>query len=30
MFYDENYVKLKIMDFIVHKDAVKDILAKFK
>ena len=30
MFYDENYVKLKIMDFMVHKDAVRDILVKFK
>jgi bleomycin hydrolase len=28
-FYDENYVKLKIMDFMVHKDVVKDLLAKF-
>jgi len=29
-FYNEDYVKLKIMDFMVHKDAVKDLLAKFK
>lgn len=29
-FYHEDYVKLKIMDFLVHKDAVKDLLAKFK
>ncbi len=29
-FYSEDYVKLKIMDFMVHKDAVKDLLAKFK
>ncbi len=29
-FYNEDYVKLKIMGFTVHKDAVKDILAKFK
>jgi len=28
-FYHEDYVKLKIMDFCVHKDAVKDLLAKF-
>lgn len=25
-FYSEDYVKLKIMDFMVHKDAVKDLL----
>lgn len=29
IFYDEDYVKLKIMDFMVHKDAVKDLLSKF-
>jgi bleomycin hydrolase len=29
-FYHEDYVKLKIMDFMVHKDAVKDLLEKFK
>jgi bleomycin hydrolase len=29
-FYNEDYVKLKMIDFMVHKDAVKDILAKFK
>ncbi len=29
-FYHEDYVKLKIMDFLVHKDAVKDLLSKFK
>ncbi len=29
-FYHQDYVKLKIMDFMVHKDAVKDLLAKFK
>ena len=23
-FFDEDYVKLKIIDFMVHKDAVKD------
>ncbi|MCA2005390.1 MAG: peptidase C1, partial [Ignavibacterium sp.] len=28
-FYHEDYVKLKIMDFLVHKDAVKDLLNKF-
>lgn len=28
-FYHEDYVKLKIMDFMVHKDAVKDLLDKF-
>ncbi len=29
-FFHENYIKLKIMGFTVHKDAVKDILKKFK
>jgi bleomycin hydrolase len=29
-FYQEDYVKLKIIDLMVHKDAVKDILSKFK
>ena len=29
-FYSEDYVKLKMIDFMVHKDAVKDLLAKFK
>lgn len=28
-FYHEDYVKLKMMDFMVHKDAVKMILQKF-
>ncbi|MGD0340414.1 MAG: C1 family peptidase [Bacteroidales bacterium] len=28
-FFSEDYVRLKIMDFMVHKDAVKDVLAKF-
>lgn len=28
-FFSEGYVKLKMMDFMVHKDAVKDVLAKF-
>ena len=28
-FFSEDYVKLKMMDLMVHKDAVKDILAKF-
>ena len=27
-FFDEDYVKLKIMDFFIHKDAVKDLLSK--
>lgn len=29
-FFREDYVKLKMMGFTVHKDAVKDILKKFK
>ncbi|RPH31814.1 MAG: peptidase C1 [Bacteroidales bacterium] len=29
-FFHEDYVKLKMMGFTIHKDAVKDILAKFK
>jgi bleomycin hydrolase len=29
-FYHEDYVKLKIMDFLVHKDAVENVLKKFK
>ena len=29
-FFSEDYVKLKIMDFMVHKDAVKDLLQQFK
>ena len=28
-FYHEDYVKLKIMDFMVHKDMFKDYLSKF-
>jgi bleomycin hydrolase len=28
-FFSEDYVRLKMMDFMVHKDAVKDILQKF-
>jgi len=28
-FYNEDYIKLKMMDFMVHKDAVKDLLGKF-
>jgi bleomycin hydrolase len=28
-FYHEDYIKLKIMDFMVHKDMVEDILKKF-
>ncbi|HCV41912.1 MAG TPA: peptidase C1 [Bacteroidetes bacterium] len=29
-FYHEDYVKLKMLDFMVHKDAAEDILKKFK
>jgi bleomycin hydrolase len=29
-FFSEDYVKLKMMDFMVHKDAVKDLLVKIK
>ena len=29
-YYQEDYVKLKIMDFMIHKDAVENILKKFK
>ncbi len=29
-FFREDYVKLKMMDFMVHKEAVKDLLAKFQ
>ncbi|NLV20008.1 MAG: peptidase C1 [Bacteroidetes bacterium] len=29
-FFSEDYVKLKMMDFMVHKDAVKDLLQKFR
>ncbi|WP_243348181.1 C1 family peptidase [Parabacteroides sp. FAFU027] len=29
-FFSEDYVKLKMMDFAVHKDAVKELLGKFK
>jgi bleomycin hydrolase len=29
-FYRDDYVKLKMLAFLVHKDAVKDILSKFK
>ena len=29
-FYSEDYVKLKIINFTVHKDIVKDVLARFK
>jgi bleomycin hydrolase len=29
-FFHEDYIKLKIMDFMIHKDAIKDVLAKFK
>lgn len=29
-FYHEDYIKLKIMDFVVHRDMAKEILKKFK
>jgi len=29
-FYQEDYIKLKMMDFMVHKDAVENILKRFK
>lgn len=29
-FFSEDYIKLKMMNFTVHKDAVKDLLQKFK
>ena len=29
-FFSDDYIKLKMMDFMVHKDAVKDLLEKFK
>jgi bleomycin hydrolase len=29
-FFHEDYMKLKMMDFTIHKDAVKDLLKKFK
>ena len=29
-FFHEDYVKLKIMDFMVHKDMMKDLLPRFK
>jgi bleomycin hydrolase len=29
-FFSEDYVKLKMMDFMVHKDAVKDLMVKIK
>jgi bleomycin hydrolase len=28
-FFSEDYIKLKMMDFMVHKDAVKDLMGKF-
>jgi bleomycin hydrolase len=28
-FFSEDYVRLKMMDFMVHKDAVKDLIGKF-
>jgi bleomycin hydrolase len=29
-FFSEDYVKLKMMDFLVHKDAIKDLLSRIK
>jgi len=29
-FFSEDYVRLKMMDFMVHKDAVKELLTKFR
>jgi len=29
-FFHEDYIKLKMMDFMVHKDALKDVMPKFK
>jgi bleomycin hydrolase len=29
-FYHEDFVKLKMLSFTIHKDAVKDILKEFK
>ncbi|PIY02588.1 MAG: peptidase C1, partial [Bacteroidetes bacterium CG_4_10_14_3_um_filter_31_20] len=29
-FFREDFVKLKMMNFTVHKDAVKELLKKFK
>ncbi len=29
-FFHEDYVKLKMMGFTIHKDAVKDVLKKFR
>jgi bleomycin hydrolase len=29
-FMHEDYIKLKIMDIMVHKDVAKDIISKFK
>jgi len=28
-FFHEDYVKLKMMTFLVHKDAMKDLMMKF-
>jgi bleomycin hydrolase len=28
-FFSEDYVRLKMMDFMVHREAVKDVLSKF-
>jgi bleomycin hydrolase len=29
-FFHEDYIRLKMMGFTIHKDAVKDVLKKFK
>jgi bleomycin hydrolase len=29
-FFSSDYIKLKMMDYMVHKDSVKDLLEKFK
>ena len=29
-FYSEDYIKLKMMNYTIHKSAVEDILKKFK
>lgn len=29
-FFSEDYIKLKMMDFMVHKDAVKEVIEKFR
>jgi bleomycin hydrolase len=29
-FFSEDYIKMKLMDFMVHEDAVKDLMKKFQ